>query len=179
MSGVTINIRYDDKEVQAMFARIQRRLGDLTPATKVISQIVRTSVVRNFEVGGRPKWKPLSRVTLALRKGTKVLYRQGMAGGLLGSIHAKAYRDRAVIGTNKACAAVHQFGAKKGSFGQFTANIQAHMRKTKSGKKAQVRAHTRKVSLPWGDIPARPYLMVQAEDWVEIRAALGDYIVGR
>ena len=178
MTGTTITIKYDDKEVQAMFARIQRHLGNLTPAMKIIGQIVRTSVVRNFEVGGRPKWKPLSRVTLARRKGTKVLYRQGMAGGLLGSIHAKAYRDRAVIGTNKAYAAVHQFGARKGSFGQFTANIKAHMRKTKSGKGGNVRAHTRRVKLPWGDIPARPYLMVQNEDWAEIRRALGEYIVG-
>ena len=178
MTGTTITIKYDDKEVQAMFARIQRHLGDLTPAMKVIGQIVRTSVVRNFEVGGRPKWKPLSPVTLALRRGTKVLYRQGMAGGLMGSIHAKHYKNRAVIGTNKIYAAVHQFGAKKGSFGQFTANIKAHMRKMGS-KQVQVRAHTRSVKLPWGDIPARPYLMVQDEDWVEIREALGDYIVGR
>ena len=178
MTGATITIKYDDSEVQAMFARIQRRLGDLKPAMKVIGQIVRTSVVRNFEQGGRPRWKPLSRVTLARRKGSKILYRQGMAGGLAGSIHDKAYRDRAVIGTNKIQAAVHQFGAKKGSFGEFTAHIKAHMRKMK-GKKVQVGAHTRRVKLPWGDIPARPYLMVQNEDWTEIRAALGDYIVGR
>lgn len=177
MSGVTINIRYDDKEVRAMFARIQRRLGDLTPAMKVIGQIVRTSVVRNFEKGGRPKWKPLSRVTLALRKGTKILSRRGMAGGLMGSIHATPHKDRVVVGTNKIYAAVHQFGAKKGSFGQFTAHIKEHMRKMGS-KQVQVRAHARTVTLPWGDIPARPYLMVQNEDWTEIREAVTSYVVG-
>lgn len=179
MPGVAIQVKIKDEELNAMFQRIQRRMGNLKPAMSIVGEIVRTSIVRNFEVGGRPRrWKPLSRVTLAKRKGKKVLMRQGFAGGLAGSIKWRAYEDRAVIGTNKVYAAVHQFGAKKGSFGEFAVKIRSHMRKLKSGKTVRVREHTRRVRLPWGDIPARPYMLVQDEDLGEIGDALAGFILG-
>ena len=185
MSGAGIEIKVDDEQVNALFGRLQTRMNDLTPAMKVIGEIVRTSVVKNFEVGGRPRWKPLSPVTLARRKGSKILYRQGPAGGLLGSIHYKADKDRVVIGTNKVYAAVHQFGAKKGSFGTVTETVKAHMRRITQAfgrpvkpHKISVRAHTRQAKLPWGNIPARPYLMIQEEDWQEIRESLLEFITG-
>ena len=176
--SVSMGIKIEDDRVRGLLTRIQRRMADLTPAMKIIGETVRTSVIRNFEVGGRPRWKPLSPVTLARRKGKKILMRQGFAGGLAGSIHWKAYSDRAVIGTNKIYAAVHQFGAKKGSFGAFTFTVREHMRRIRSGGKVRVREHKRTVRLPWGDIPARPFLMVQREDWEEIREALLEHIVG-
>jgi len=197
--AVSVDVKIEDDRVRDLLTRIQRRMADLTPAMKIIGETVRTSVIRNFEVGGRPRWKPLSPVTKARRKGDKILMRQGFAGGLAGSIHAKAYSDRAVIGTNKIYAAVHQFGAKKGSFGAFTFTVREHMRKIRSRKKAKkvteskkskkgkkvkevtevtVREHERTVRLPWGDIPARPFLMVQDEDWEEIREALLEHIMG-
>jgi len=177
VAGASIEIRVDDK-VKELFAGMQRRMAGLTPAMKIIGETVRTSVIRNFEEGGRPRWKPLSPATLARRKGKKILMRQGFAGGLAGSIHAKAYRDRAVVDTNKIYAAVHQFGAKKGSFGTVTARVREHVRRLASGKEVRVREHTRKTKIPWGDIPARPFLMVQDEDWEEIREALAGYITG-
>jgi phage virion morphogenesis protein len=120
VAGASIEVKIEDQEVKALIQRIQRRLSDLTPAMKIIGSIVRTSVMRNFEVGGRPRWKPLSPITLARRKGNKILMRQGFAGGLAGSIHYKAEKDKAIVGTNKIYAAVHQFGARKGSIGEFT-----------------------------------------------------------
>ena len=177
--GVSLTIKIKDSGVSELLANMKRRMGDLTPAMKIIGETVRTSVIRNFEEGGRPDdWEPLSAVTKARRKGDKILMVQGFAGGLAGSIHAKAYRDRAIVGTNKIYAAVHQFGAKKGSFGTVTAHVREHVRKLKSGKEVKVREHTRKMKLPWGDIPARPFLMVQDEDWEEIRNALAEYITG-
>jgi len=177
VAGVSLSIEIKDHGVQEMLARIQRRVKDLTPAMRIIGEIVRTSIVRNFELGGRPrKWRPLSPVTLARRKGKKILMVQGLGGGLAGSIHWTAHSDRAVIGTDKAYAAVHQFGAKKGSFGTVEAQVKAHIRRLKSGKRVSVRAHTRKMKLPWGDIPARPFMMVQPEDWEEIKAELAEFI---
>ena len=171
---IEINAKIDDQEVKALLRRIQRNLGDLTPAHKIIGATVRTSVIRNFEKGGRPrKWAPHSKTTEARRgRGAKVLMKQGLGGGMAGSVNFRASRNSVAIGTNKKYAAVHQFGAKKGSFGTVTANIRAHLRKG-----VKVGAHTRKMKLPWGDIPARPFLMVQDEDWSEIRAALSDYIL--
>ena len=188
MAGVSLDIKIKDHGVQKLLTDIQRRMGDLTPVMKIIGQIVRTSIVRNFEKGGRPtQWKPLSPATLTRRKGrAKILMDRGLGGGLAGSIHDRADKDKVTIGTNKIYAAVHQFGAKKGSFGTVEANIKAHVRKITQAfgrsikpRKITVGAHTRKMKLPWGDIPARPFMMVQPEDWDEIKESLNDFILAR
>lgn len=187
MAGVSLSLTIKDERIKRLLGDIQRRMGDLAPAMKIIGQIVRTSIVRNFEKGGRPaKWAPLSPVTLARRKGRKILMDRGMGGGLAASIHPRADKDSVTLGTNKIYAAVQQFGAKKGSFGTVEAKIQTHMRKITQifgrpvkPRKVAVRAHTRKMKLPWGDIPARPFIMVQPEDWDEIRESLGDFILSK
>ena len=176
MSGAALTVKIDDREVKNLLGRIQKNLGDLTPVMKIIGSTIRASIVRNFEKGGRPlKWKKHSRLTERRRsKNAKILMAQGLAGGLAASINHRAHKKSVEIGTNKIYGAVHQFGAKKGSFGSVTASIKAHLRKG-----VKVKAHERKMKLPWGDIPARPFLMVQDEDWTEIRAALNDYIIGK
>lgn len=180
MAGTTISVTIKDKKVSELLEQIQGKLGDLTSANKIIGSTVRASVIRNFEKSGRPeKWKKHSRLTESIRgTGAKILMAQGFAGGLAASINYQADKDSARIGTNKIYAAVHQFGAKKGSFGSFAINIREHMRKLKAGKSSRVQAHTRKVKLPWGDIPARPFLKVQKQDWDEIRDALGKFFLG-
>ena len=148
MAGVRIEVKVEDKEVKALLSRMQQNLSDLTPAMQVVGETIRTSVVKNFEDGGRPtSWKPLAPATLKGSKGGGILRRQGMAGGLMGSIKYRAYSDRAVVGTNKIYGAIHQLGGKAG--------------------------RGRKVT-----IPARPFLMVQDEDWSEIRHALNAFILG-
>jgi phage gpG-like protein len=185
MAGVTIEVQVND-QVSPLLQRIETRLGALKPAMKIIGETVRTSIVRNFEKEGRPVgWKQLSPLTVA-RRGTAhpILRRQGFAGGLMGSISARAYDDRVELGTNKVSAAVHQLGAKKGSFGIFDVTIREHVRRIAQafGKAIQprdvtVRSHKRKTAIPWGDIPARPFMMVQPEDWDEIRLSLVDYLI--
>ena len=174
MAGAAITVKIDDKQVKEMIRRIQKNLGDLTPVMKIIGSTVRTSIIRNFEKSGRPtKWKKHSKQTEDRRgKGAKILMAQGFAGGLAASINYRAHKKSVKVGTNKIYGAVHQFAAKKGSFGSIVANIKAHLRKG-----VKVKAHERKMKLPWGDIPARPFLMIQDEDWTEIRAALNDYIL--
>jgi len=149
VAGVSIKVDIDDREVEELLSRLRERVEDLTPVMKIIGETVRTSVVRNFEKGGRPDaWQPLAPATLkGEKRGAGILRRRGFAGGLLGSINSKAYKDRAVVGTNKVYGAIHQFGGKAG------------------------RGH--KVT-----IPARPFLMVQDEDWDEIKEALAGYIFG-
>ena len=147
MGGVAVSVKIDDKKVRALLTGVLKRMGNPAPAMKIIGAIVRTSIVRNFEKGGRPtKWQALSPETLKKKKGTAILREQGMAGGLMGSVNYKAFNDKVVISANKLYAAIHHFGGKAG--------------------------RGRKVT-----IPARPYMMVQDEDWVEMKAALGDYIV--
>lgn len=171
MSGVTINVRIEDKEVRDMLARLQQRLWNMKPVMAVIGQVVRTSVIRNFEAEGRPqRWQPLSMATLyqriggassrKKRGGTKIGAIRKLANHkvlqdtarLKNSINVRAFNDRAEIfpdsakvGTDLVYAAIHQFGGKAG--------------------------RGRKVT-----IPARPFLMVQDEDWPTIKDALLNYL---
>lgn len=186
MAGTAlIEIETGDR-VSPYLDMIRQRLGRLKPAMNIIGEIVRTSIVRNFEREGRPTpWEGLSPVTEKIRKAAHpILRRQGFAGGLMGSINVRADDHQVVIGTNKKYAALHQFGAKKGSFGTVEARVREHVRRiTKAFGKAidpkdvTVKAHTGKTKLPWGDIPARPFMAVQSEDWDEIRSALIEHLL--
>jgi len=182
---VNLEIKAKDQRVYNLLQRIQRKFGNFKPGLEIIGETVQASISRNFEKGGRPGWKELSPVTKKIRKKKRkwpgwIL----VVSGALKSISDRIGKDRVTLSANKKYAALQQFGAKKGSFGEIEANIKAHIRKItrafgRPGKprKVSVRAHTRKMKLPWGDIPARPFMMVQDEDWDEIRESLNDFIL--
>lgn len=147
MGGVAVSVKYDDRDARRYLGGILKRMGDPTPAMKIMGEIGRTSIVRNFEKGGRPdKWKKLSDATLKRKKGSKILVNQGFAGGLMGSVNFKAFKDKVVLSAKKIYAAIHHFGGMAGR-----------------GLKVE--------------IPARPYMMIQDEDWKEMKAALKDFII--
>lgn len=136
-----ITIRVDDSEVKNLLKNLQAKMRDLTPVMKIVGQTIRTSVIKNFEQGGRPvKWKPSARASI---KGDKTLIDTSR---LMGSITPRAYSNKAEIGTNVIYSAIHQFGGKAGR-----------------GRKAK--------------IPARPFLMVQEEDWKEIKETVQGYLL--
>jgi len=177
MAGSAVRVTAMDKGAVEALSGIVDRVRDMTPAMKIIGGIVRSSIVRNYEIEGRPaKWKKHGPATEARRGPNAAILRE--SGRMMKSIAASAHKDHVRVGTNTVYAAVHQFGARKGEFGTVTAHIKEHVRKI-AGKAVKVRAHTRQMKLPWGDIPARPFLMVQDEDWEEIQASLNDYILGR
>jgi len=114
---------------------------------RIIAGLMKHAVEENFEKEGRPKWPPLSPVTIKARqmKGYwpgKILQQ---TGGLASSISSYSDNDKAVVGTNVVYAAIHQFGGKAGKL--------------------------RKVN-----IPARPYLQLTDEDMEEILKAIKDYL---
>ncbi|MCF8012418.1 MAG: phage virion morphogenesis protein [Clostridiales bacterium] len=81
--------------------------GVKDPSTplKIISELMRSSVLQNFREGGRPeKWKPSIR---AQKTGGQTLVDTGR---LRGSIYAKANNNSAKVGTNVIYAAAHNFG---------------------------------------------------------------------
>ncbi len=150
--GVEIKVSIDDRELKDLLGRLQSRLGNLTPVMKIIGEIVRKSVWENFRQGGRPdEWAPNSPATLKRKKGNSPLIGKGMSGGMMGSITYRAGKDRVEIGTNKKYAATHQFGR---------------------GRISSIK--TRR-ELP--AIPARPFLMVQDEDWPTIKEAINSYLL--
>jgi len=168
-----LEISITEKDVQEMLQRIQTRLGgDKELLMRAIGETAVTSINKNFERGGRPhRWKPSHRVE---KKGGETLVNNAH---LKKSIHPEATNDSVVIGTADVRAATLHFGAKQGSFGVFESRIKEHFRRSESGEIKKVKAHTRRQALPWGDIPPRPFMLVQDEDWEEIRNTIIEYIM--
>ncbi len=186
MAGSAIKVEFDDSKTQTFLGEMLDRMHNTTPAMRVIASIIRTSVARNFEVGGRPEpWAPLSPRTLKRKKGSKILVEKGFGGGLLGSINEQVTATTATVGTNKAYAAIQQFG---GTIKHPAVERILHFRTFKRGERkgktlfsnASKATHGMKVMGGAYDIemPARPFLLIQDEDWVEMRAALGDFLIG-
>jgi phage virion morphogenesis protein len=160
-----------DQDLQVLLKGIIRRCGRLQPALAEMGEIVKSSVQKNFQDGGRPdKWKPSHRVQ---RDGGQTLRDTGR---LMNSISSQASEMSVLIGTNTKYAGLMQFGAAKGEFGTHQVVVHGHKRMIKKGKTVNVRQHTRKQRMPWGTIPARPFLMIQDQDWTEINIALSEYL---
>lgn len=138
----------DDRAVRAALDRLIRSADDLTPAMRAISETLADSAERAFDEQRDPAtgqaWAPLSPVTLGRRRGGGGRILQD-TGRLAASITARHGRDYAEAGTNVIYGATQFFGARKGAFGR-------------SGRGP----------IPWGDIPARPYLGVGDDERDEI-----------
>jgi len=167
---MTATVNIDTSQINSLLRRIASRIDDLTPIMRNIGESIRTSVEDNFEAEGRPvKWQQSARVRF---EGGKTLTDTAR---LRNSISVKADKKSVAVGTNVKYAGTHQFGARRGEFGTITASVKAHTRK-RGGKTIAVRAHQRRVQLPFGNIPKRPFLMVHDEDRREISRMLNDYI---
>ncbi|MFA5596872.1 MAG: phage virion morphogenesis protein [Pusillimonas sp.] len=195
-----IELTLDDKNIRALLNALSKRCEDTSGVMNKIAEEMRKSVDENFEVGGRysspdsmiggkKKWKPLSRATKAIKK------RQGKKGPyqilvdseqLVGSISTKYSKDFAEVGTNKEYAAAQHFGRPAG----VEALIGAHIRHVKGrgqtfGKRGKlgkektlkrgvsVRAHMRKMPA----IPARPFMTIHPESIEVIKNTLLDYLL--
>lgn len=183
---VLLEIEFRDEQVEALLQNIERKFQNLKPALSVIGEIVRTSVERNFEVGGRPgKWKEPAPATIEQRVKKKKWPGQVLvqSARLKKSINFDVEKDKVTIGSNIRYSALHQFGAKRGEFGTISSQVKTHFRKLSKGKagdgekKVKVKGHTRKQKIPWGDIPARPFLEIQDEDWKEMTRAIEEHFL--
>lgn len=152
-----ISVTIEDRQVRAELGRLAGRLKNLTPAMRGIGEIVRRSVEQNFAAGGRPeKWEKSHRVK---EKGGQTL---SDTGRLRRSFTVRGYPDRAEVGTNVKYAAIHQFG------GVISARNRPYLRFKVGDQWVTKRSVT---------IPARPFLMVQNEDWGKMRRYLERYAV--
>ncbi len=171
MSGISIKI--EDKAIRTLLNRAAERFGNLTPLNQRIAMLMEASIRENFAAGGRPtRWTPSKRAKAQRGQTLRDTNR------LMNSITNKGDAAKAVAGTNDVRAAVLHFGSKKGGFGTVQAAVRAHIRVIR-GKEQKVRAHARKQAMPWGDIPARPFMLLQADDLVEIKDMVGAYLTGR
>ncbi len=150
-------------QIAALFARLRAHLADLTPVMRAIGRQQFTSTRDRFLAGQAPDrsvWAPKSPATLAAQaaRGDRADPRPLFGPGRRLSsevVYQVAPGGASVtIGSSLIYAAVQQFGAAKGAFG----------------------ATSRGSPIPWGDIPARPFLGLSDQDRSEIAAILTEWI---
>lgn len=189
-----IKVEINDKEVRQALNRLIAAGGNLKPALAEIGEQLVVSTKRRFEdqkdPDGNP-WAPNKESTLleflankvgrsVTKPGEKFVnkyYNQKRNKGKLNTAGARALIAKKIltgesktlattinyrvtggaveIGSDREYAATQQFGAKKGSFG-----------KTKKGR-----------DIPWGDIPARPFLGLSAKDKQDVLAILNERLI--
>jgi len=114
MSGISIKVKFDEREVTDFLGRLQARGENLAPVFKDFGEYMVRETEERFEGEHDPEGKPwtaLSELTLAKKKGSKILT-EGVL--LRPSIHAEPASDHVAIGTDKVYGAIHQLGGKAG-----------------------------------------------------------------
>lgn len=168
-----IEIKVHDQEVLAAFNRLLSANADLGPAFRAIGERLTETTKRRFETSTGPdgrRWASNSQVTLAAmlarRKGAFNKRDGKLSAKGAGLVMAKkpllaeskalsttiTYRlvsDGVVIGSPMEYAAMQHFGGTKAMFPNL-----------------------------WGDIPARPFLGVSAEDRTDILEILQNHLLG-
>ena len=153
MTGVRIRIELDDDEVRAAFNRLIAAGSDMSPLMRDIGEHLLSTTRERFRSQKAPDgtpWAPLSESTKAkkTRNVGKILTERGF---LSGNLAYRAGSDEVLVGSPSIYAGTHQFGAARGAF----------------------RASP---PIPWGDIPARPFLGTSPDDESEIVALVNDYL---
>jgi phage gpG-like protein len=154
----------------AALDQINERLRDLSPIMGEIAETLRSSIDLNFMRGGRfgegelgggtSRWVPSIR---ALEEGGITLNKDGH---LASSIRYDITGTSITISSNLVYAAIHQYGSA-GLPGGVVSPV---------GKKAlRFTIGGRVVFAMSSEIPARPFIVVQAEDVEEIRAIISDH----
>lgn len=148
--------------IQDAINQLLDRVGNLREPMADIAAVLADASERAFADQADPEtgeaWPDLSDVTKRRREETghwpgQILQ---VTGGLASSIDTDSGPDYAQIGTNKIYAPTMYFGADKGEFGEMANNRQ----------------------IPWGDIPARHFMGINAEDGEEILDILDAFLAG-
>lgn len=156
-----ISIEFNDDAVTAALARLGAGLTDMTqPMNDIGAALVRSSKDR-IDAGVTPEgaaFAPRSDVTTRRYDKLGLSYKGPLhqSGDMAGDIAHDYGPDYAAVGSNALQAAVMQFGAAQGAFG----------------------TTARGGSIPWGDIPARPFLGVSEEDRTAIIEIVDEWLEG-
>lgn len=154
----------DFDDLAALFDRLDAHLANMTPVFRDLGELLtRTTKVR-VATGTAPDgsaWAAKSPVTIETyrrREGGGDYARPliGPSGRLSTEIFYEASPESVEIGSALIYAGVQQFGAAQGAFGSMA-----------NGS-----------PIPWGTIPARPFLGISDQDEADIAATLTDYLDG-
>lgn len=148
----------NEKEVFELLARLSQGVRYNAPLMRTIAGTMQSAVDQNFQVGGRPKWLGVK----SRPNGSPLID----SGALRNSIRASWDNDEAIVGTNLAYAAIHQFGGK----------TKPHKIKPVTKKALSFGGIVRKaVNHPGSHIPARPFLTLTPQDEADILEDVQDY----
>lgn len=156
-----IRVEIDDRAVLQALAELQRRTADLTPAMQDIGQGLVEGIRRRIRAGrdwrGRP-FAPNAPSTVARKGRNSPLVDSGRMADL--SLHYAAGRDHVEVGSSAIQSALLHYGARRAQFGR-----------TRRGR-----------PIPWGDIPARPFMPMTVDGRLPdaardlVLAAIADHI---
>lgn len=151
MAGVQVQI--DDRQLMDALERLMRYSARPEAAMKDAGEYMQRVVDDRFVAAQGPDgqgWEANTPVTLLRKKNPRILHEAPL---LRGSIHYRASASEMRQGTNLAYAAAQQFGM-----------VQGYAGKTRRGG-----------PIPWGNIPARPFLGFSDEDTAEVLYILEDH----
>jgi phage virion morphogenesis protein len=149
-------------EITEALTRLSAALSDMKPAYEEIGQILTRSTKKRFGDGIAPdgsRWAPKSPVTLTkygARTSNRIDVRPlfGPSGALSSQIFYQASPEGVEWGSPMIYAATQQFGAAQGAFGRTARNG----------------------PIPWGTIPARPFLGLSPQDETSILDTLSEWL---
>ncbi len=174
-----IEIKVDNKAVLEELYLLSHAVNDPSPVLKGIGEALVKSTKQRFQTSTAPdgsRWAPNSQATYLRDLGSakslhgkdgrinskgsgKVMGKRpliGETGNLSQQIHWRVDADALSVGSTMEYAATQQFGAKQGAFGRDKRNH----------------------PIPWGDIPARPFLGVSDQDASKIMSIVNEYLRG-
>ena len=159
-----ITIEIKDDEITAALQRLASHMTDMSQPMNAIGEQLEYQTEQRFDQGVSPDgipWAPKSQTTIEayIRRGQSVDFRPLFGPNADGiPLRASFFRDYGPdfveIGTNNVYAAVMQSGAGKGAFG------------------SDSKGHP----IPWGTIPARPFLGISDTDHENITAEVEEWL---
>jgi len=163
MAGSEIRFTLDDRLVGAALARLRLHLEDLSPALDEVGNSLATSTRHRFETQQAPDgtpWEPSASGwanTTAEESGKTLVGR----GHLRDSNTHLVDGDRLLVGNDLVYGAAHQFGAKI---------------EPKGGSHLVFKVGDAFVKVSSVELPARPYLGIDAADRDEVDQIVEDFI---
>lgn len=169
-----IEIEINDARVASAFRALEAALSDMSPAMYEIGENMVRSTQDRMQKGLEPDgsaFAPRSPVTLGRYKAQGQKYGPHplwLTSTMRQNIAYAADRDSVAWGSNAIQAAVMQFGAEQGEFG-------AAIGRTRPSEKRQ-KSQDYFTPLPWGRIPARPFLGLSEQDRGDVIDIVGEWL---